>query len=469
MPNEGEMRATTRVLTGVFVAIALGLAVVRFLDADELEHVHATWLVLNGQVPFRDFFEHHHPLVWFVLAPVLALTGESTASILVFRGLFFALTVAIARATYLLALECSPSKDVARLAALLLLSMTTFVGVAIEIRPDVPQILFAVLSVLYALRLVRTGAAKDAVLSGSAAALSFLFLQKAVFIFAAYPAFLLYYVRQGRLTWRAGLWFAGAFAVTCAPALVYLVLTGSLEDYVISNWLLNARVGASGHRFSMLAPEVIRDTARNVVFWGLVAWVAVTSLRRPLARPGAAPFWLGLTALGLIVILNRVTDRYVAATVPFLAVGLAGWLGDRTSRMRLGAWRTIAILAVVVVVPGAGMLRSMTRTNTAQLDQIRFVLDRTARMDRVYDFDRNINVFRPGCHYYWFRVGPASRLYREYSGGRRQELDVCRALSDARPAFVYRRRNELETCGLTGDYSPTNLRDLFVRRDHAAK
>ena len=78
-------------------------------------------------------------------------------------------------------------------------------------------------------------------------------------------------------------------------------------------------------------------------------------------------------------------------------------------------------------------------------------------------------MFRPDWHYYWFRVGPAPRLYHEYSDGRRPDLDVCRALSDARPVFVYRRRNELETCGLTGDYSPTPVRDLFVRRDHVAK
>lgn len=463
------MRTPTRVLTGVFVALALGLAVFRFLDADELEHLHATWLVLNGQVPFRDFFEHHHPLVWFVLAPVLALTGESASAILVFRGVFFLLVMAIARATYLLAMECAPSKDIARLAAVILLSMTTFVGVAIEIRPDVPQILFAVLSVVYALRLVRTGTAKDAMLSGAAAAVSFLFLQKAVFVFAGYPAFFLYYVRQRRLTWRAGLWFGAAFAATCVPALAYLVYTGSVDDYVISNWLVNARVGASGYRFSMLAPEVVRDVARNLVFWVLIAWAAATSLRRPLARPWAAPFWLGLTALGLIVALNRVTDRYIAATVPFLAVGLACWLGDTASRMRVDGRRALAVLAVVVIVPAATMTRAITRTNTAQLDQIRFVLDRTTPADRVFDVDRNINVFRPDWHYYWFRMGSAPRLYQEYSGGRRQELDVCRALADARPVFVYRRRNELETCGLTDEYRPTRLRDLFVRRDHAAR
>jgi hypothetical protein len=466
MSTGEDTRAATRALTGVFVALTLGLALARFLDADELEHVHATWLVLQGQVPFRDFFEHHHPLLWFTLAPVLGLIGESATTLVIFRALFFLLTLGIARATYGLAMECAASRAVARLAVVLLLSMTTFAGVAIEIRPDVPQMCFAVLSVLYAVRLVRTGTDGDAARSGAAAALSFLFLQKAVFVFAGYPVFFLYYLRRGRLTWRSALVFTVAFVATCAPALVYLVRTGSMDDYVISNWLVNANVGASGYRYSMLAPEVLRDAARNVVFWGLAGWVAVSSLRRSSLGTCAVPFWIGVTALGLIVVLNRVADRYVAATVPFLAIGAAAWLDDTAARLRVSGRVATAVLVIIVVIPAAATLRGMTRTNGEQLAQIRYVLDRTLPGDRVYDLERNVNVFRPDCDYYWFRVGPAPRLYTKYSGGRRQAPDVCRALSDAKPAFVYQRRNELAQCGMTGDYQATGVKDLFVRSSH---
>src|SRR5262249_17869013 len=41
------------------------------LAVDELEHVHAAWLVSKGQTPYVDFFEHHPPLFYFTLAPVV--------------------------------------------------------------------------------------------------------------------------------------------------------------------------------------------------------------------------------------------------------------------------------------------------------------------------------------------------------------------------------------------------------------
>ena len=66
-----------KALAAVFVVLTFALSIFRFLDGDEFEHVHSAWHVLNGAIPYVDFFEHHHPLLWYLLAPVLALTGES--------------------------------------------------------------------------------------------------------------------------------------------------------------------------------------------------------------------------------------------------------------------------------------------------------------------------------------------------------------------------------------------------------
>jgi hypothetical protein len=42
------------------------------LNWDELEYFHATDRVRQGLVPYRDFWEHHSPLQWFVFAPFSA-------------------------------------------------------------------------------------------------------------------------------------------------------------------------------------------------------------------------------------------------------------------------------------------------------------------------------------------------------------------------------------------------------------
>ena len=40
-------------------------------NGDNVEHIHATWLVAYGEVPYRDFFQHHNPLMWYLFAPLV--------------------------------------------------------------------------------------------------------------------------------------------------------------------------------------------------------------------------------------------------------------------------------------------------------------------------------------------------------------------------------------------------------------
>ena len=46
---------------------------------DTAEHIHSSWLVSIGKVPYRDFFQHHNPLLWYLFAPVTQLFYRDTA------------------------------------------------------------------------------------------------------------------------------------------------------------------------------------------------------------------------------------------------------------------------------------------------------------------------------------------------------------------------------------------------------
>lgn len=54
------------------IGFALWAFYYHYMCMDHAEHIHAAWLVWQGQVPYRDFFEHHNPLFWYVLAPFVA-------------------------------------------------------------------------------------------------------------------------------------------------------------------------------------------------------------------------------------------------------------------------------------------------------------------------------------------------------------------------------------------------------------
>ena len=51
-------------------------------NGDNVEHIHATWLIAYGEVPYRDFFQHHNPLLWYLFAPVIRLFGGNALQIL---------------------------------------------------------------------------------------------------------------------------------------------------------------------------------------------------------------------------------------------------------------------------------------------------------------------------------------------------------------------------------------------------
>ena len=56
---------------GLFAVIfIIGMIFGKAPDHDEIEHAHATWLMFKGLDPFIDFFQHHSPALWILLAPL---------------------------------------------------------------------------------------------------------------------------------------------------------------------------------------------------------------------------------------------------------------------------------------------------------------------------------------------------------------------------------------------------------------
>ncbi|MDQ3281268.1 MAG: hypothetical protein M3Q69_07625 [Acidobacteriota bacterium] len=66
------------------MALALSAALIRLiplqflhpLNWDEIEFYRATAWIADGLMPFRDFWEHHTPLMWFLFAPFTKLTNS---------------------------------------------------------------------------------------------------------------------------------------------------------------------------------------------------------------------------------------------------------------------------------------------------------------------------------------------------------------------------------------------------------
>jgi hypothetical protein len=115
----------------------LHLAFGRF-DADELQHAHIAWLVSQGAVPYRDFWEHHGPLFGLANGGLLALAGAAPGVELLFacRGGSALATVLVAAFTWLAARALGLSHATGATAAAFLLSVFFVQDKGVECRPD---------------------------------------------------------------------------------------------------------------------------------------------------------------------------------------------------------------------------------------------------------------------------------------------------------------------------------------------
>ena len=42
-------------------------------NGDNVEHIHSTWLIAQGKIPYKDFFQHHNPLLWYIFSPLFKI------------------------------------------------------------------------------------------------------------------------------------------------------------------------------------------------------------------------------------------------------------------------------------------------------------------------------------------------------------------------------------------------------------
>lgn len=145
-----------RANTGLWIALVLACSLqtieIRFrgIDPDEFEHLHAAYEVYRGQVPYRDFFEHHGPLLYYAVQPAFWIGGPEISALWWGRFAMWCCSLGI------LALTASVTTKIAGsqlgLPAATLLAWTSiFHAKGIELRPDVPAALLLMAGVVLVL------------------------------------------------------------------------------------------------------------------------------------------------------------------------------------------------------------------------------------------------------------------------------------------------------------------------------
>lgn len=374
------------------ISVAIAAAAVRLLPLqwlhplqwDEIEYFRATDWVARGLVPYRDFWEHHTPLQWFLFAPIAALTkSPGVDAIVAMRWAQVPLWIA----TFWLAMVWMRDAGVSRFArwsAIAFALCSSFLMIAaIEYRVDT----LGCLLVMVGLVLVQRGRLFPAGVVWCLAGLANLRLGP---VLAA--AALLVLLRE-RL--RA-LWLAAGVAAAGVAALAYFAATDSLtalrqfvwvDNYVAESFLKRS---ASDLLHRLVVPFGVRLNApfdpAGVDAGGVAVLVlglagVVFALRRWRARDDL--FFLALLQLASLLFIARMKFVYnyhfeiiVIVMLPLIALAVE----------RLPRKVVLAMLAIALAISAfASVFRGKEIDRRYQDVLMREVDARTRPGDRVWD------------------------------------------------------------------------------------
>lgn len=397
----------------VLLALALQaarLALHKGFSIDEFQYAHAAWLVAKGQVPYRDFFEVHFPLIYQVLAPLFWLLGDEPRVVLALRA---AMLIPLTGTCVSVAVLNRRQGWVAMwLAPVLLLSLTPFTRFATEIRPDaLSTALF--LGALAALS-VRPGSRGSGFIAGVLFSAALWASQKVLFFGGIVGAVLAVdiIVRRGRSPAQVErpLAFISGASVGLACVAAYLTVTSSWAAWW--QWCFVWAAEHQRHYPGFSWRDHLMPIIREQPWFFALALLGLVSTVRDGWRAGARGW--GDSDLPLMLAVGATFGSYALQRAPF-PYSLLPFLGVLAPFMARGAvvlslrWRAMSVRAVASGALVVMLCWQWTRLeslldgdgNTRQREVLARIATLTGPEDVAYDNSGGY-VSRPHAHFYFY-------------------------------------------------------------------
>jgi hypothetical protein len=409
-----EGKLSSRLALGAWVAtLAIGLwllaqaydlGVNRFYNIDELRYAHAAWLVFQGQLPYRDFWDPKFPFLYQTLSLAFIGAGDDPTRV---HGMRFAMLAFFAMTGWA-GWQINRAKlgRWAVLSPVFMLSLWCFTFVGLEIQPDglATALFFTALAVLVIGRFPKWA---RGFLAGALLGLALWTSQKAFsygsVLGVGFAVDVLYnrrrrvYLLANPLAFVAGIGLVGAGVAT------YLAATGSLAAW----FDLCVKTVVFSH--SDLFPDrslwiTFRLLLRDGWVLMLLAAVGVADAVATLRRAGLlAPSHKDVLLLASLVFtflawyLQR--GPYLYSLVPFMAAlcivaargahatwqHVVGWQGATVRRRMVATAGLCALVGIhfVAALTRAGMDR--VPDNTYQHHVLSQIAALTGPEDPIYD------------------------------------------------------------------------------------
>ena len=228
-------------------------------NGDNVEHIHSTWLISQGKIPYKDFFQHHNPLLWYIFAPLIGkITNQmlllDLAHILGMLGGVLTLIF-----VYKICIEFFASK-LASVLSILVLCPPYFYIYCFNYNPDTFMALFYAIGVYYLFLYWEKTKLNSLAISFFSFFISFLFTQKilvVLFVLGMLSLFIFYKKKSsiGDILYSLLLPIMGLIFF-----LAYLYSKGALGLYFETNYLFNIEMQEyyGNYKINVVDRDVLR-------------------------------------------------------------------------------------------------------------------------------------------------------------------------------------------------------------------
>ena len=429
--NDAAFIRILKLFCGATLAIILYAAVFSgFQIVDEFEHLHASWLVAVGKVPYKDFFEHHNPLLWYLSAPIMRLFYDNAVVFYVMRFISSGASLLIAWYIYKI-VQFFGDKRSGWLAVALYLGNIITLYCFYQYRPDTYMNLCFIAGIYYWFVALKTDKLKSLIISFLCFTASFLFLQKISLLFVVVEFILLGLIFLKKMKVKAVTLAALPPLAVLFLFLGFFYIKGALLEYIEINYHLN---------------RAMIDYFERGAFWyhhlwfglyGLAMIVAIYFFKKENIYFKICALIYGAEFLMRAFYFAPHTHYYSLVTI--LSAIILSVLVAKV----MPKYKTLVILIILAMFLNLGHLfnrvdNSLSKYNSYKHYQLTDWVHKNSAPDDMLmnGYDTIINIYRPDVSYYWFQLDTVVPIMeREYPTLRK--IDINQFVIEQRPKFVY--------------------------------
>ncbi len=429
--NDNALIRVLQILAAAAMLVILyGFVFSGFQIVDEFEHLHASWLVSIGKIPYRDFFEHHHPLLWYLSAPLVAALYDNAVVFYVMRSFSFGISLLTVWYIYKFVLLFN-SKSGAWLAVALMLGNLITIYNFYQFRPDNFMNCSFIIGLYYWFCYLQQKRLRLLAYSFVGFTISVLFLQKISLLLIVIEVLLLGLIFLKKTTLKDVFFAALPSVGVLALFFGFIFYQGIFLEYMALNVRFNQAMVYYFERGSFWYGNLFFS------FYGLALLTAVGFYKKE-------NIYFKITALlYLAEFLMRgfyfaPHPNYYTLLTMLAAMLLSVWVKVLMPRHKIICLVLIAGLFFRLHTLLETVDRSSARFNSYEYYKLADYIHKNSAPDDylMNGYDKNFNIYRPDASYYWFGLDMLLPIM-EAEFNIKNRVDVNTLIVKYRPKFIY--------------------------------